>query len=72
MLTITNLSDMRAELRSTLKAIEALRFMFMGSGYTVDARRMNDAAGMIAEEIDALDSAIAAEFATSQKGPSQF
>ena len=61
MLTISELSDARVELRSVHTTIEALRFLFLGAGHSVDARRLNDAAGMIAEEIAALDAELAAD-----------
>jgi hypothetical protein len=72
MLTIAELSDACAELRSARLTIEALRVLFLSGGHSADARRLNDAVGMIAEEIAVLDSAIGnAELATNQNRPSQ-
>jgi hypothetical protein len=59
MLTIKELSDASAELRSAHATIDALRRLFMSGGHSADARRMNSAEALIADEIAVLECAIA-------------
>jgi alkylation response protein AidB-like acyl-CoA dehydrogenase len=55
MLTIQELSGVRDKLRSMRITIESLRLLFLSSGHSEDARRLNDVVGLVDDEIAALE-----------------
>jgi hypothetical protein len=59
MLTQAEMQDARDRLRSAGNLIEAVRVVFLSAGYVQGARLLNGAAVLIADEVAALDKAIA-------------
>ncbi len=60
MLTIPEMIDARDSLRQAEIIIARIRGVFLAGGDVRGARLLNDAIGLLADEIDALDRAIGA------------
>jgi hypothetical protein len=60
MLTTKEMLDAKDKLRAALNLIEAVRVVYLSGGYVLGARLLNDVAGLVGDEIAALDKAIGA------------
>jgi hypothetical protein len=52
------LTDARDKLRTVVNLIEAVRGVFLSAGYIQGARLLQDAIGLLSDEIAALDKAL--------------
>jgi hypothetical protein len=58
MLTLPEMTEARDKLRAASNMLEGVRVLFLSAGYVAGARLLQDASGLVSDEVAALDKAI--------------